>query len=105
MLWPQTLDDPPLPVQLRFWARARSLGRRRYVCLGILVVTFVILVMWVTAKIVAFWPFGKELDFSTFEILALGPILGWLIVRDQWTKNEQIYAKNTGPHVESKSEK
>ena len=41
--------------------------------------------------------FGKELDFSSgIEFLLVAPVIGWLNLREQWTKKEDIDAMNVG---------
>jgi len=96
MLW-QALEDPPLPDQMRSWSQTRTCGRRWYILRGILLVTLFVSVMLLAAKVLVFCLAGKDLGSSAgIEILVLGPALGWLIFRDQWTANEKIYAENDG---------
>jgi hypothetical protein len=105
MIW-QTLDDPPVPDQLRSWAQARTGGRRWYIWRGTVLFTLLWSALCLAAQVLASWTLGKEYDFSAgIEIFPLGPFVSWLCLREQWTKNEKVYAKNGGPSVGSESGK
>ena len=48
--------------------------------------------VWLLAKAVAFWLFGKEFDLcSGFEMWLVIVICGWMTFRDRWTTNEKIF--------------
>jgi hypothetical protein len=89
--WWEELDEPPTPEQVEFWSRVRAQGRRRYIGRRVLRVSLLWLAIWLLSAVIATWGFGKTIGSLSYALLPVGPVVGWMIFRERWRKNEQRF--------------
>jgi hypothetical protein len=66
---------------------------------GVLSATILGVGIWLIAKLIALGLFGKEFDLTSgIPMLPVFPVVAWLIFRQRWGKNEELYAARNGGH-------